>query len=67
MNALQVMDRYWKEVIQVNTRKNDKKVQYDTNSKQAFKLPEKQKTLHLLFRLMCHNSDHSCICLVMKY
>ena len=28
MNALQVMDRYWKEVIQVSTRKNDIKVQY---------------------------------------
>ena len=28
MNALQVMDRYWKEVIQVSTQKNDIKVQY---------------------------------------
>ena len=28
MNALQVMDRYWKEVKQVSTRKNDIKVQY---------------------------------------
>ena len=28
MNALQVMDRYWKEVIQVSTLKNDIKVQY---------------------------------------
>ena len=26
MNALQVMDRYWKEVIQVSTWKNDIKV-----------------------------------------
>ena len=28
MNALQVMDRYREEVIQVSTQKNDKKVQY---------------------------------------
>ena len=28
MNALQVMDRYWQEVIQVSTSKNDIKVQY---------------------------------------
>ena len=28
MNALQVMDRYRKEVIQVSTRKNEIKVQY---------------------------------------
>ena len=28
MNALQVMDRYRKEVIQVSTVKNDVKVQY---------------------------------------
>ena len=28
MNALQVMDRYRKEVIQVSTWKNDRKVQY---------------------------------------
>ena len=28
MNALQVMDKYWKEVIQVSTRKNYIKVQY---------------------------------------
>ena len=28
MNALQVMDRYWKEVIQVSTQKQDIKVQY---------------------------------------
>ena len=28
MNALQVMDRNWKEVIQMSTRKNDIKVQY---------------------------------------
>ena len=27
-NALQVMDRYWKEVLQVSTWKNDIKVQY---------------------------------------
>ena len=29
MNALQVMDRYQKEVLQVSTSQNDKKV-YDT-------------------------------------
>ena len=28
MNALQVMDRYQKEVIQMSTEKDDKKVQY---------------------------------------
>ena len=28
MNALQVMDRYWKEVIQVSTQKHDINVQY---------------------------------------
>ena len=28
MNVLQVMDRYWTEVIQVSTQKNDLKVQY---------------------------------------
>ena len=28
MNALQVMDRYWKEEIQMSTLKNDIKVQY---------------------------------------
>ena len=28
MNALQVLDRYWKEVIQVSTKKNDINVQY---------------------------------------
>ena len=28
MNALQVMDRYWKEVVQVSTGKHDVKVQY---------------------------------------
>ena len=28
MNALKVMDRYWKVVIQVSTRKHDIKVQY---------------------------------------
>ena len=28
MNALQVMDRYWKEVLQVSTWKHDVKVQY---------------------------------------
>ena len=28
MYALQVMDRYWKEIIQVSTLKNDIKVQY---------------------------------------
>ena len=28
MNALHGMDRYWKEMIQVSTLKNDIKVQY---------------------------------------
>ena len=28
MNTLQSMDRYWKEVIQVSSSKNDLKVQY---------------------------------------
>ena len=32
MNALQVMNRYWKEVIQASTWKNDIKVQYLYNT-----------------------------------
>ena len=45
MNALQVMDRYGKEVIQVSTRKHDMNVQYfyDTvaNSVIVFSNPTK--------------------------
>ena len=31
MNALQGLDRYWKEVIHVSTRKHDINVQYHNN------------------------------------
>ena len=38
MNEFQVMDRYWKEVIQVSTLKNDIKVWYLYDNKSTKKL-----------------------------
>ena len=53
MNAMQVMDRYWKEVIQVSTQKHDINVQYLYDIVFLFLTTTMSRIILSIFRVWC--------------